>query len=290
MTTPLVILAAGMGSRYGGLKQLDPVGPHGETLLDYSVADAVTAGFNEVIFIIRHEIEEAFHKHIGTTYQKRFPHLKITYAFQDLNDLPYGFSAPSTRVKPWGTAHALLAARTKVNEPFAVINADDYYGASGYQLLKKFLSIKNHGSYAMIGYALKNTLSEQGSVSRGICQKDSEDHLVNIIERTSIQKTATGIQAKEKTQLIPLTGEETVSLNFWGFMPDIFEYLEKKLCSFLKKNHSDLTAEFYLPSAISQLIEQNLVSVEILPSSDPWFGLTHPGDLPYVKEALAKVF
>ena len=284
----LVILAAGMGSRYGGLKQLDPVGPHGEILLDYSVADAVQAGFSEVLFIIRHEIEKAFRQHLGNRYQAAFPDLKISYAFQDPTDLPENFSLPSPRSKPWGTGHALLAARSHITTPFAVINADDYYGPSGYRLLKTFFETSpSDNTYAMVAYALKNTLSEHGSVSRGICQSTPDHMLLDIIERTSIRMTAEGIRAEEKNQTsIPLTGNEWVSLNFWGFTPSIFSHLEDQFSTFLQHKENHTTAEFYLPSAVNQLVHEKNTSVHLFPSQDPWFGLTHPADHALVKAAL----
>ncbi|OHE77927.1 MAG: hypothetical protein A3F67_09125 [Verrucomicrobia bacterium RIFCSPHIGHO2_12_FULL_41_10] len=284
-----------MGSRYGGLKQLDPVGPRGEILLDYSVYDAVAAGFSEVIFIIRKDIEEAFRQTIGDRYRDAFPELKVRYAFQELHDLPEGFTPPVGRTKPWGTGHALLAARRLVQSPFAVINADDYYGASGYRVLQQFLTKASHGSYAMVGYHLKNTLSEHGSVSRGICHSRSDEFLINIIERTTIRR-ASGkncIVAEEKDgQIIHLTGEELVSLNFWGFTPDLFVHLEKEFSKFLKDHlheENQLTAEFYLPSAINNLIKKETASVRLFPTSDPWFGLTYPADLPQVKKALQRM-
>ena len=289
----LIILAAGMGSRYGGLKQLDSVGPHGEILLDYSVYDAVAAGFSEILFVIRHDIEEVFRSKIGDRYCQAFPNLKVSYAFQELDDLPEGVPVPEGRVKPWGTGHALLAARKVITGPFAVINADDYYGASGYRVLKQFLEKASEGRYAMVGYLLKNTLSEYGSVSRGICESNNEGTLSHITERTAIRATHDGIIAEERTgEAFRLTGEELVSLNFWAFMPDLFSHLEKQFSEFLKAyrgKESQSTAEFYLPAAVSHLIETDMASVELLPTTDPWFGLTHSDDLPHVKEALRKM-
>ncbi len=287
----LIILAAGMGSRYGGLKQLSPVGPREEILLDYSVADAVSAGFTEVVFVIRRQIETAFDEMIGTRYKAVFPELAVHYVFQDPTDLPEYFSLPEGRTKPWGTGHALLAARNQVKRPFAVINADDYYGPEGYRLLKKFLEEpKKTGSYAMVAYSLKNTLSEHGSVSRGICEVDTNHFLSNITERTSIHATSSGIVAKEKNgTLIPLTGNEWVSLNFWGFTPDIFPHLEKEFSQFLEQQENHATAEFYLPSAVSTFIQEKKATVQLLPTSAPWFGLTHPDDLTHVRQALTNL-
>ena len=291
----LLILAAGMGSRYGGLKQLDAVGPYGETLLDYSVYDAVHAGFSEVVFVIRHEMEDLFRSKVGDRYEKAFPDLVIKYAFQEMNDVAEKSSFFSERIKPWGTGHALLAARSIIKQPFAVINADDYYGASGYQTVSGFLVTAESGSWAMIGYPLKNTLSEHGSVSRGICDSDENNFLTSITERTAISKRDGEIVAQEKEgETISLTGEELVSLNFWALTPDIFSHLEKQFEEFLlalekgdKKNQA--TAEFYLPAAVSCCISENQASVQLLPTSDSWFGLTHPADHLQVKAALRKM-
>ena len=288
----LVILAAGMGSRYGGLKQLDPVGPNGEVLLDYSIHDAVQAGFSKIVFVIRKEIAQAFEEHIASRYAKNYPGLKIRFAFQELTDLPKNIPFPSQRSKPWGTGHALLAARHEVTTPFAVINADDYYGPSGYHLLQNFflqLQLLTSTTYAMVAYALKNTLSEHGNVSRGVCQANAENFLIDITERTSIRKTPAGIVAEEKNDTLCLTGEEWVSLNFWGFTPDIFPHLEQGFADFLACEENHASAEFYLPSLVNKLVHEKKASVKLLRSEDPWFGLTHPADLARVKKALASL-
>jgi UTP-glucose-1-phosphate uridylyltransferase len=290
-----------MGSRYGGLKQLDPVGPHGEALLDYSMRDAAEAGFTEILFVIRREIAQAFEEHLKNRYTQQYPDLKISSVFQELTDLPKKISFPISRSKPWGTGHALLAARHHVTTPFAVINADDYYGPSGYHLLKNFLlrlfitapgkkhPTKRHSNYAMVGYALKNTLSEHGNVSRGLCKTTKASFISDIIERTAIRKTPTGIIAEEKNEVLPLSGEEWVSLNFWGFTPDIFPHLEKAFSDFLTNKGNDDSAEFYLPSVVNKLIHEKKVSLQLLPSQDNWLGLTHPADLAHVKRALATI-
>lgn len=286
----LIVLAAGMGSRYGGLKQLDPVGPSGEILLDYSVYDAVRAGFSEIIFVIRKEIEEPFRKMIGDRYAKAFPQLEVKYVFQDMSDLPCGFKVPEGRTKPWGTGHAVLAARHDVKNPFAVINADDYYGSSGYQLLANFLQQAEPAHYAMVGYQLKNTLSPFGAVSRGITESTADGFLKNITEQTELRANAGSVVAKQPTgEELFFTGEELVSLNFWAFLPDFFPHLEKLFEVFLQKTsktEKETRAEFYLPSAVSHLIEEKKISVQLLPTDDPWFGLTHPSDLPQVKAGL----
>ncbi|MBX9578590.1 MAG: NTP transferase domain-containing protein [Chthoniobacterales bacterium] len=288
----LVVLAAGMGSRYGGLKQLDPVGPSGETLLDYSVYDAVRAGFSEIVFIIRKEIEEPFRKMVGDRYAKAFPQLQVKYVFQEMTDLAQNIKVSEGRTKPWGTGHALLAARYEVKTPFAVINADDYYGSSGYQLLAAFLRQPQAGHYAMVGYQLKNTLSAFGTVSRGITESTNTGFLKKITEQTDLRASVGGVIAQQATgKEIFFTGEELVSLNFWAFLPDFFPHLEKLFEEFLNyvwETKQSTTAEFYLPSAVNQLIKEETISVKLLCTQDPWFGLTYPDDLPQVKVELKK--
>lgn len=289
----LLILAAGMGSRYGGLKQLDPVGPSGETLLDYSVYDAVRAGFSEIVFIIRKEIEESFRKMIGDRYAKAFPHLQVKYVFQEMTDLPDNIKAPEGRTKPWGTGHALLAARHVVNTPFAVINADDYYGSSGYQLLAAFLQQAHPAHYAMVGYQLKNTLSPFGAVSRGVTESTVEGFLKKITEQTELRASGERVVAKQSGgKDLVFTGKELVSLNFWAFLPDFFPHLERLFEIFLHdalQTTKATSLEFYLPSAVSHLIAEGIISVKLLPTEDPWFGLTHPSDLPQVKAGLQEI-
>ena len=293
----LIVLAAGMGSRYGGLKQLDPVGPSGEILLDYSVYDAVRAGFSEIVFVIRKEIEESFRKMIGDRYAKAFPQLEVKYVFQEMTDLPQNLQVPEGRTKPWGTGHALLAARHMVNTPFAVINADDYYGSSGYQLLAHFLQQRTPDHYAMVGYQLNNTLSPFGAVSRGVTESTAEGFLKKITEQRELRASGEQVVAKQATgKELFFTGEELVSLNFWAFLPDFFPHLERLFEEFLKDTlpitkvsalaHECRFSEFYLPSAVSHLIEEKKISVKLLPTEDPWFGLTHPSDLPQVKASL----
>jgi len=286
----LVVLAAGMGSRYGGLKQLDPVGPSGEILLDYSVYDAVHAGFSEIIFIIRKEIEESFLRIIGDRYAKAFPQLEVKYLFQEMNDLPHAFKVPEARTKPWGTGHALLAARHAVKNPFALINADDYYGSSGYRLLAHFLKHPIPAHYAMIGYHLKNTLSPFGAVSRGVTESTADGFLKSITEQTELRASVGRVVAKQaRGEEMFFTGEELVSLNFWAFLPDFFPHLEKLFEEFLTETlqtEKTSSLEFYLPSAVNQLIKEQKISVKLLSTEDPWFGLTHPSDLPQVKAGL----
>jgi NDP-sugar pyrophosphorylase family protein len=285
MEFSLVVLAAGMGSRYGGLKQLDPVGPNGEILLDYSVADALRAGFNKVIFVIRREMLDLFRETVGCRYEGK---IAVEYAFQELEPLPEGRVSPPGRTKPWGTGHAVLAAASLLQNPFAVINADDYYGAAGFSALAEFLTSSSFGDYAMVGYRLDKTLSDFGTVSRGICRADAGGHLIDITERTAIQKTPDGIVAQGNPAVL-LKGDEPTSMNFWGLMPDFPEKLERLFEEFLEERGDDPKAEFYLPAAVSSLIETGEATVRLLHSSDPWFGLTYPEDRQLVAEALKKL-
>lgn len=282
MELSLVVLAAGMGSRYGGLKQLDPVGPAGEILLDYSVADAQRAGFTKVIFVIRREMIDFFREAVGMRYEGK---IALEYAFQELEPLPGGRVSPLGRTKPWGTGHAVLAAAPLLHEPFAVINADDYYGGSGFAELAEFLKAASPNHYAMVGYSLERTLSDHGTVSRGICRSDEHGYLIDITERTAIKRCANGIIA-QGTPPIALTGAEPTSMNFWGLMPDFLEKLERLFKEFLEEKGNDPKAEFYLPAAVSLLIGAREATVRLLHSEDPWFGLTYPEDRPLVAEAL----
>ncbi len=280
----LVVLAAGMGSRYGGLKQLDPVGPHGEIILDYSVRDAIAAGFGKVVFVIRREMADLFRETVGVRYEGT---VEVAYAFQELDSLPDARVSPSGRTKPWGTGQAVLSAASVVREPFAVINADDYYGPSGFQALSGFLSGKTSGHYAMVGYRLDRTLSENGSVSRGICAVDGEGRLLEITERTAIVRGADGVIVAEGKPPVELTGAEPVSMNFWGFTPDLFESLLVLFEEFLEERGTDLKAEFYLPAAVSSVIGRGDATVSVLTSRDSWLGLTYPEDKAAVVAALA---
>lgn len=282
----LVVLAAGMGSRYGGLKQLDPVGPRGEIILDYSVRDALAAGFGKVVFVIRREMAELFRETVGARYEGT---VEVAYAFQELEPLPGARVSPPGRTKPWGTGQAVLSAASVVREAFAVINADDYYGPSGFRELSGFLSGTTEGHYAMIGYRLDRTLSENGSVSRGICSVDGEGRLLEITERTSIARRADRVIEAEGNPPLALTGKEPVSMNFWGFTPDLFAQLERLFEEFLEERGEDPKAEFYLPAAVSSLIAAGEAIVTLLDTPDAWYGLTYPEDKPAVVEALASL-
>lgn len=287
----LVILAAGIGSRYGGLKQIDPVGPHSQTILDYSIYDAIQAGFERVVFVIRKEIEAAFRNFVGSRYEK---HIPCTYTYQELDHLPSGFEVPPNREKPWGTGHALCVCESVVNQPFAVINADDFYGRSAYLGIHRFLTNTDLASsvphYGMVSFALNNTLSDHGSVSRGICVIDAENRLVSITERTRIEKDNHQIRyLDEKNDWHPLTGQEPVSMNFWGFTPRIFSHLNDRFALFLEKQQDDPKAEFFLPGAIDYLINADQACVTVLSTQDKWTGVTNPGDKPRVSRHLEKL-
>ncbi|NOY74408.1 MAG: nucleotidyltransferase [Kiritimatiellaeota bacterium] len=282
----LLVLAAGMGSRYGGLKQLDPVGPDGEIIIDYSIYDTIRAGFGKVVFVIRRDIEEIFKKVIGTRYENK---IAIEYAFQELDNLPEGFSVPDGRTKPWGTGHAILMAENFINEPFAVINADDFYGCSGFTMLYDYLSTTEPAfedgaaNFAMVGYYLRNTLSDNGTVARGVCAVDSNDFLEGVDECTKIERKGKGaFNTAEGEAYVDLTGDEIVSLNFWGFQPSIFNELRSLFGMFLTENHENLKSEFFIPTVVDELIRDAKAKVSVLRSEDKWFGITYKDDKPSV--------
>ena len=283
MKPSLLIMAAGMGSRFGGLKQIEPMGPEGATLLDYSIYDALKAGFGKVVFIIRRDIEDDFKKAVGRKWEKRVP---VRYVFQELGMVPEGFRVPESRQKPWGTGHAIWVAQRAVQEPFAVINADDYYGRSGFRVLSQFLKgAQNQESrYAMVGFVLRNTLSEHGRVSRGVCQTTPSGFLKKIVERTQIDKEGTKIRFVEGSgKKHPLTGRETVSMNMWGFTPALFAQLEGGFRTFLKKRGVEEKPEFLIPAVVDGLIRKKKASVKVLSTRDPWFGVTYPQDKQFVR-------
>ena len=287
MKPTLVLLAAGMGSRYGGLKQLDPMGPNGETLMDYSVFDALRANFGKVVFIIRKDIEEAFKKQIGSKYEKFVP---VEYAFQDLNDLPGGFKAPEGRVKPWGTGHAIYAARNVVKGPFVVINADDFYGQDGYQKLADFLCSSKNNEFAMCGFKMKNTASENGSVSRGLCTTNADGNLVDVVEHTKIVvENGKYISKLDDGSSVEIPGEAVVSMNMWGFQDSLFDYLEELFTAFLKEKGTELKSEFYIPFVVDSLVKAGRCTTKVLVSESAWFGVTYPEDKPLVQESLRKL-
>jgi hypothetical protein len=291
-TSPtLLILAAGMGSRYGGLKQIDPVGPHGEAILDYSVHDALRAGFGKVVFVIRRQIEQAFRETVGTRFENQ---VQVDYVFQELDQLPPGFTLPAGRVKPWGTTHALLSASDVIREPFAVINADDFYGAEGYQLLADYLRGSTE-DYAMAGFLLRNTLSDFGSVARGVCKVDSGGFLEEIVELTHIERNgASGhdrsARNTDATGLVTsLTGNEVVSMNMWGFMPAVFGQLRQQFERFLAQHGTEVSSEIYLPNSVHALIHSGQARVKVLPTQGGWLGVTYREDRPHVVEGIARL-
>jgi len=274
----LVILAAGIGSRFGGLKQIEPVGLNGEAIIDFSVFDAVRCGFSKLVFVIRPEIEEAFRNFAGKKYEKI---IETQYAYQTIDKIPAGFTIPEGRTKPWGTGHALLCAKEQTHTPFAVINGDDFYGKEAFETIAEFLSTTDAGKphWTMAGYHLRNTLSDYGTVSRGICKTNNERMLAGITEHTKISKTNGQILSTEPSgKTAVFTGDETVSVNFFGFTPVIFSFLETQFVSFLSDTNAAGTGEFFLPSAVSSLIHRGNASVEVRTSGSSWFGVTYRED------------
>lgn len=277
MAFTLLVLAAGMGSRYGGLKQIDPVGPSGETVLDYAVFDALRAGCTRVVFVIRRDFEALFREKIGARYAGR---IAVDYVFQSLDQLPPGFTPPAGREKPWGTGHAVWCAREAVKENFAVINADDFYGADSFARLGRFLDRAQAGEWSMVGFKLANTLSEHGGVSRGICACDAAGNLIGSAETHGITPAEVGPGLKYAADTI-------VSLNCWGFTPTLFASLDAQLRDFLAAQGRELKAEFYLPVAVSNAIARGLATVRVLPTESSWFGITFRDDKPRVEAAIA---
>ncbi len=283
MKPTLVIMAAGMGSRYGGLKQMDPVGPNGETLLEYSVHDAIRAGFRKVVFIIRRDFAEKFKATVGTRFEEK---VEVAYAFQELKNLPKGFTVPEGRTKPWGTGQAILSCRDLVNGPFAVQNADDFYGAEAYQIIANEFAQLPEGDSCMVGYLIRNTLSPHGSVSRGICGT-ADGYLSSIVERIQIETNANGtIQYFEDRQATDMTGGEICSMNFWGFTPSFFQSLEDKFTVFLKEKGQEKKSEWYIPDIVDEMIGSGQTRVKMLSSEGQWFGVTYPEDKSTVVTAL----
>jgi dTDP-glucose pyrophosphorylase len=282
----LLVLAAGMGSRYGGLKQIDPVGPNGETIIDYSIYDALRAGFGKLVFVIRKDIEEPFRQVVGARFEKRVP---VEYVFQELDALPPGFVVPEGRTKPWGTTHAILMAADAVREPFAVINADDFYGAEAYRALAGHLQ-SGAADYAMVGFTLRNTLSDFGSVSRGVCTVTSDGLLKDVVEMTTIVRDGAHARNTDASgRVTSLTGDEPVSMNMWGFTPRVFEQLRALFAEFLARNATELRAECYIPSAVNELVSSAQTRVRVLGSADSWFGVTYRDDQPRVTESIRRL-
>ena len=278
----LLVMAAGMGSRYGGLKQLDAVGPSDETIIDFSVYDAIRAGYNKVVFIIREDFEKQFKEKISNKYEDK---IKVEIVYQDLHDLPNSFSCPKDRSKPWGTGHAILAARNVISEPFAAINGDDFYGRESFKIISDHYSSMNSG-FAMAAFQLDKTLSDYGSVSRGICEQNL-NQLVTVVETHGIKKSSAGDIECDRD--ISLLGNELVSMNMWGFMPSIFDHLEKMFNEFLDENISDLKSEFLIPSVVNDIIEKNIEKVQVLKTKSAWFGVTYIEDKPFVKNQIKEL-
>lgn len=290
MKPTLLILAAGLGSRYGGLKQMDPIGPSGEAIMDYSIFDAIKAGFGKIVFVIRRDIEADFKE---LFLDKLFPFVAVDYVFQDLDMLPDGIPMPENRKKPWGTGHAMLVAEEKIEGPFAVINADDYYGPLSYKVMADFLNnnSEKENLFSMVGFQLDKTLSEFGHVARGVCETNNKQFLVSIEERLNITKGSQGIYyLNESDEQVPLTGKETVSMNFWGFRQNVFKYLNEYFRDFMEEFGSRPKKEFFIPLAVTRLIESQKAGFQVLQSGESWFGVTYKDDKPRViKEVLTRV-
>lgn len=281
MAPTLLVLAAGMGSRYGGLKQIDPVGPAGETVLDYAVFDAQRVGFKRVVFVIRRDFEEIFRAKIGARYAGR---ITVDYVYQSLDALPDEFTVPAGREKPWGTGHAVWCAREAVKENFAVINADDFYGEDSFKQLAQFLADARGPQFAMVGFKLAHTLSEHGAVSRGVCVTDAAGALRSITEHAGIARADVGAGSGRK-----FSGDEIVSMNCWGFSSALFPLLDSEWRAFLTAHGRDAKAEFYLPTAVSTLVARGLADVRVLPTTSEWFGVTYRDDKPRVSAAIAEL-
>ncbi len=292
MGVTLIVLSAGMGSRFGGLKQIEPIGPSGEVIADYSVFDAKRVGFDKVVFVIKPEMEETFRERISDRISR---HIDVELAFQELSYLPEGFTVPMNREKPWGTGHAALCCRSFVDGPCAVINADDFYGYSAFSELYNYLSnVKDESdffNYCMVGYELDNTVSEKGYVSRGACSLDSENNLTDINELLKITKTEDGIFYEEDEKKLPLYGSLIVSMNCWGFQKSFFKEADKSFVKFLNglNDKNQLTAEFYLPNIIKDLLSQNKARVKVLRGKDKWYGFTYKEDREIVVNAISEL-
>lgn len=284
MKPTLMILAAGMGSRYGGLKQLDRLGPSGETIMDYSIYDAKQAGFGKIVFVIRKSFEEEFKEIFVNKLQGQ---IEVELAFQELDNVPSGIAIPEGRTKPFGTGHAILVAKDVVKEPFVVINADDFYGAEAFKTACDFLLTKvSETKYAMCGYELGNTLSDFGTVSRGVCVLDSDDYLETVVERTSISNTEGRITYQEDDKAFELQSNDIVSMNFWAFDKSIFTHLEEKFTAFIKENSDNIKSEFYIPFVVDDLMKEGKVKAKVLKSNASWFGVTYKEDRPATVEKL----
>ncbi len=290
MGASVVVLAAGMGSRYGGLKQLDAVGPSGETIIDYSIYDAIRAGFTKIVFIIRRDIEDAFKEVVGSKYEGR---IEVAYAFQQLDALPEGYSLPEGREKPWGTGQAILCARDVVNENFVVINGDDFYGADSFKTAADYLATAKDGDKAdisMVAFILRNTLSDFGSVCRGVCSTDDNGNLSGLKECCGIEREGDGAAYTDDDGVKhSFTGDELVSMNMWNFTPSIFDEIESQFVDFLKERGTEMKSEFYIPSVVNEMLASDRAAVNVLRSTAQWFGVTYREDKDFVQQSIAKM-
>ncbi len=279
MKPTLFVLAAGMGSRYGGLKQLDGLGPNGETIMDYSIFDAIRGGFGKLVFVIRRDFEKDFREKIVSKYEN---HIPVEVVFQDRENLPGGFTCPAERTKPWGTNHAVLMGKDVIKEPFAVINADDFYGRDSFAVLGKYLSelpedAKN--TYSMVGFRVGNTLSESGTVARGVCATNEAGHLTTVVERTEIMRVSGAVSYKDENgEWVSIPDNTPVSMNMWGFTPDYFKYSEDYFVDFLKENIDKPKAEYFIPLMVNKLVNENIATVDVLDTTSHWFGVTYAAD------------
>ena len=282
----MLVLAAGVGSRYGGLKQMDPVGPNGELIIDYSIYDALRAGFEKVVFLIRKDLDRDFREVIGDRIAKK---TEVRYAYQELEDIPHGFNVSLDRTKPWGTAHAVWCAREAVSEPFITINADDFYGFSSYQILFDFLNGRSNKTteYCLAGYVLRNTLTDFGHVARGVCKSDVSDYLESVVEHTRVFKLGDGARSEGLQETpIHLSGDEIVSMNMFGFTPSIVPYLEGFIARFFEERGKETKSEALLPTAVDEMIRNSLARVSVLHSKERWFGVTYQEDRPAMIESI----
>ena len=287
MKPTLFVLAAGMGSRYGGLKQLDGLGPNGETIMDYSIFDAIRAGFGKIVFVIRKDFEQDFRDKVLSKYEG---HIPTELVFQAIDNLPEGFTCPAERTKPWGTNHAVLMGKDVIKEPFAVINADDFYSRDAFAVMGKWLSELPEGStgkYSMVGFRICNTLSENGTVARGVCAKNEANMLTDVVERTEIMRVDGVISYKDENgEWVPVGEETPVSMNFWGFTPDYFNYSEAQFVDFLKENIDKPKSEFFIPLVVDTLINNGKATCEVLDTTAKWFGVTYAADRPGTVEKI----
>lgn len=289
MKPTLFVLAAGMGSRYGGLKQLDGLGPNGETIMDYSIFDAIRGGFGKVVFVIRRDFEQDFREKILPKYEHK---IEVELVFQSLDALPEGFTCPADRVKPWGTNHAVLMGKDAIKEPFAVINADDFYGRDSFAVLGKALTelAGKKNDYCMVGFRVGNTLSESGTVARGICSTNEEGYLTSVVERTQIQRVdGTVCYKDENDQWVGVDDNTPVSMNMWGFTPDYFEYSEEQFKTFLTENSGNIKAEYFIPLVVNNLINSGTARVKVLDTTSKWFGVTYAADRQGVVDKIAEL-